>query len=101
METENNVEKKWRSRQEKEFLIAQWLQSGKSRKVFCVEHRLNYSSFVTWHKEQKVKLKAESGFTEVTVQSSERLFAQIHFPGELRIDLFQPLSHEFIRSLLK
>ncbi|MEO7157059.1 MAG: hypothetical protein ABI039_05835 [Vicinamibacterales bacterium] len=101
METENNVEKKWRSRQEKDALISQWQQSGKSRKAFCVEHGLNYNSFVTWHKEQKVKLKAESGFAEVTVQSNERLFAQIHLPGELRIDLFQQLSPEFIRSLIK
>ena len=52
METENNVEKKWRTRQEKDVLIAQWQQSGKSRKVFCVENELNYNSFVTRHSKQ-------------------------------------------------
>ena len=53
METENpqdamhNVQNGWRTRQEKDVLITQWQQSGKSRKVFRVENELNYKSFVT------------------------------------------------------
>lgn len=101
MESGTNVEKKWRTRQEKDELIAQWKQSGKSRKLFCIEQGLNYNSFVTWHKEQKAKSKTEPGFSQVVVQSGEKLVAQLHLPGELRIDLYQPLSAEFIRALLK
>ncbi len=65
MESVNNVEKKWRTRQEKEALIDQWLESGQSRKVFCAEHGLSYYHFVSWDKEQKVKAKTDSGFTQV------------------------------------
>ena len=101
METVSNVEKKWRTRLEKDEFISQWKQSGKSRRVFCQEHGLNYNSFITWNKEQKSKLKTEAGFSEITVQNSERLFAQIHLSEQKRIDLYQPLSSEFIRSLLK
>ena len=92
MESVSNVEKKWRTRQEKDELLAQWKQSGQSRRIFCSEQGLNYNSFVNWHKEQKTKSKTESGFSEVIVKSSEKLFAQLHLPGELRIDLYQPLS---------
>ena len=97
---EHKVEKKWRTRQEKDELIALWKQSGKSRKLFGNDQGLNYNSFVVWNKEQKSKQKTEPEFSELAVQSRERLFAQIHLPGELRIDFYQPLSAEFIRTLL-
>ena len=47
MESVSNVEKKWRTRQEKDELLAQWKQSGQNRSVFCSEQGLNYNSFVT------------------------------------------------------
>ena len=101
MESVSNVEKKWRTRQEKDELLLQWNQSGQSRRVFCSEQGLNYNSFVTWHKEQKTKTKTESSFSQVVVKSGEKIVAQLYLPGELRIDLYQPLSAEFIRALLK
>ena len=101
MEPVSNVEKKWRTRQEKDELIALWKQSGKSRKLFCIDQGLNYNSFVSWHQQHKAKAKSETGFSQVIVQSGEKIFAQLHLPGEIRIDLYQPLSAEFIRALLK
>ena len=77
MESVSNVEKKWRTRQEKDELIAQWKLSGKSRKLFSEDRGLNYNSFVTWHKEQKAKAKSETGFAHVIVQSGEKLFAPL------------------------
>ena len=68
--------------------------------MFCNEQGLNYISFIIWNKEHKAKLKTETGFSELTVQSSER-FAQIHLFEQKWIDLYQPLSSEFIQSLLK
>ncbi|MBA3706542.1 MAG: transposase [Bacteroidetes bacterium] len=101
MESGSNVEKKWRTRQEKDALIKQWIESGKSRKVFCAEHGLSYNSFVSWHKEQKDKAKVVSGFSEVIIPSTNELFAQLHLPGGIQIDFFQPMTGEFIRSLIK
>ena len=101
MESVSNVEKKWRTRQEKDELITLWKQSGKSRKLFCNDHGLNYNNFVSWHQQHKSKAKSETGFSQVIVQSGEKIFAQLHLPGEIRIDLYQPLSAEFIRALLK
>ena len=41
MESVSNVENKWRTRQEKDELIAQWKLSGKSRKLFSEARGLN------------------------------------------------------------
>ena len=98
---EHKVKKKWRPRQEKDELIALWKQSGKSRKLYCNDQGLNYNSFVSWHQQHKAKGKTETGFSEVIVQGGEKMFAQLNLSGELQIDLYQPLSAEFIRALLK
>ena len=64
METENNVHKGWRTREQKEELIQQWQQSGKSRKEFCKEKGITYNSLVGWCKQFNDR-KASLGFTEV------------------------------------
>ena len=96
METENNVQKSWRTREQKEELILQWQQSGKSRKEFCEENGIGYNSLVSWCKQMKDK-KALPGFTEVKVKSDSGLFAQVHLPGGKRIEFFQPVPAEFCR----
>ena len=60
---EHNVEKKWRTRQEKDELIVLWKQSGKSRKLFCIDQGLSYNSKVSWHKQHKAKAKTETGLS--------------------------------------
>ncbi len=98
METENKIIKRGRSRQEKEQLLAQWKQSGKSRKEFCQEHGINYGTFVTWPHEYN--RKGKSGFKEVKlVQPATSLFAQVYFPSGIRVDFFQQISSDFFRSL--
>lgn len=100
METENNVQKGWRSREEKEELILQWQQSGKSRKEFCQETGITYNSLVGWCKQFKDK-KAPAGFTEVKVKSDSGLFAQVNLPGGIRIDFFQSVPVEYFQSLIR
>ena len=80
MESVSNVEKKWRTRQEKDELIALSKQSGKSRKLFCNDQGMNYYNFVSWHQQQKAKDKTETGFSQVIVRGGEKLFAQLHLP---------------------
>ncbi len=100
MEIENNVQKGWRSREQKEELILQWQQSGKSRKEFCEEHQISYNSLVGWCKQFKDQ-KTASGFAEVKLNHSSSLFAQVHLPGGIKIDFYQPIPADFIRSFLK
>jgi hypothetical protein len=100
METQNNVQKGWRTREQKEELILQWQQSGKSRKEFCQEHGITYNSLVGWCKQFKDR-KTSSGFTEVKLNSTSALFAQVHLPGGIKIDFYQAIPADFIRSFIK
>ena len=100
MEIQNNVHKGWRTREQKEELILQWQQSGKSRKEFCEEHGIGYNSLVGWCKQLKDK-RASLGFTEVKVNSDSGLFAQVHMPGGIRIDFFHSVPVEYFQSLIR
>jgi hypothetical protein len=100
METQNNVQKGWRTRKQKEEIIQQWQQSGKSRKEFCEEHQINYNSLVGWCKQFKEQ-KTTPGFTEVKLKEATGLFAQIHLPSGIRIDFFQSVPSAYFQSLLK
>ena len=100
METQDNVQKGWRTWQQKEELILQWQQSGKSRKEFCQEQGITYNSLVGWCKQFKDR-KASSGFTEVKVRSDSGLFAQVTLPGGIRIDFFHSVPVEYFQSLIR
>lgn len=98
MESENNIVKKGRSREEKERLLALWKESGKTRKEFCLEQGINYGTFATWPYEST--RRTASAFKEIKLdQASGSLFAQVHFPSGVRIDFYQPLSPDFLISL--
>ena len=100
METENNVQKGWRTREQKEEIILQWQQSGKSRMAFCKEYGITYNSLVGWCKQLKDK-KASSGFSEVKVKTHSGLFAQVNLPGGVRIDFFHSVPVEYFQSLIR
>lgn len=100
MDIQNNVQKSRRTREQKEELILQWQQSGKSRKEFCQENGITYNSLVGWCKQLKDK-KTSPGFAEVKVKADSGLFAQVHLPGGKRIDFFHSVPIEYFQSLLK
>jgi hypothetical protein len=100
MENQDNVQKGWRTREQKEELIQQWQQSGKSRKEFCLEHGITYNSLVGWCKQFK-DLKASSGFSEVKLKADSGLFAQVHLPGGIRIDFFHSIPVDYFQSLIR
>jgi len=100
METSNNVRNVWRTREQKEELILLWQQSGKSRKVFCEEQGITYNSLVSWCKQFKDQ-KVSTGFSEVKLEESRGLFAQLNFPGGIKIDFYRSLPVEYLQSLLR
>lgn len=100
METQPNVQKGWRSREQKAEIIRQWQQSGKSRKQFCEESGIGYNSLVSWCKQLKDQ-NASPAFSEVKFNQEPSLFAQVHLPGGIKIDFYQAIPADFIRSFLK
>jgi transposase-like protein len=99
MENQNNVQKNWRTPEQKKEIITKWQQSGKSRQEFCAENGIKYNSLVSWCKQFR-DAKQTDAFSEVKINLPTGLFAQLHLPGGMTIDFYQPLSGEFIRSLV-
>lgn len=88
--------------------IVQWQQSGMSKKAWCEQHNVVYSSFNYWcrrfqsRQEQRNRV-GEDGFVQLMVGDS-----QLHAPWcELllgsgqKILFHQPVPVEFIRGLLR
>lgn len=100
METDNNVQKGWRTREQKEEIIKHWQQSGKSRKEFCDENQVSYNSLVGWCKQLRDQ-KASVGFSEVKIKETSGLYAQVHLPGGIRIDFFQCVPVEYFQLLVR
>ena len=100
METSNNVQKGWRTREQKQELILQWQQSGKSRKTFCEEQGITYNSLVSWCKQFKDQKNA-TGFSEVKLKDNTGLFAQVNLPSGIKIDFYQSVPVEYLQCLLR
>lgn len=64
---------------EKQKLIEQWKQSGKSKVAFCKERELNYYSFNDWvRRRDRRKEKSKPSFLLVTIKKAEdSIFAQL------------------------
>jgi len=101
MENQNNVQKSWRTHEQKEEIILQWQQSGKSRKEFCAEQGVSYNSLVGWCKQFRDQKKS-TGFAEIKVCESKEsgLFAQVHLSGGIKIDFYQRVPADYFQSLI-
>ena len=100
MENHNNVQKEFRTREEKERIIQQWQQSGRSRKHFCEENQINYNSLVAWCKQFKGEGTGQ-GFSMVKVKQQSDVYAQVHLPTGVRIDFFEAIPAEHFRILVR
>jgi hypothetical protein len=107
-QTDATFIKKTYSLEEKQALIESWKQSGKSRMAFSKEHGINYHTLISWvapkKKKQQIKVKRDNipaVFSEVKMPplNGSILFARISI-GKTSIDLFQPVSSDFILRLL-
>jgi len=108
---EANVEKitkKGTTTLERQAIIGRWKESGKSKKDFCSENSINYYTLMSWltpkkkHKAKQSKpIQEEESFSEVKLPSkfSSNLFARISI-GKTSVDLFQPVSSDFLRRIL-
>lgn len=85
--------------------IRQWQSSGLSQKSFCEANQIRYHVFHYWYRVFKdsgeQKSSAPAGFVRVHVPPvCSDLFADVSFPGGSRITFYQPVSSEYLKSLL-
>lgn len=102
---ERRVSKRYNS-EEIEGYLKSWKESGKSQIDFSREQGINYYTLNKWINDEKRTLKktrrTRKGFTELTLESntSSTLFAEVK-REDITILLHQPVSSDFLRSLIK
>ena len=107
---ESNVaaeSKKSFSKEEKQQIIRHWEQSGQTKPVFAKEKGINYHTLVSWITPKRKKVKISSGEKPV------KGFSQVNFGGDAliafvrittahhKLELLQPVSADFLKTLLK
>ena len=109
METSNTViAKKEYSAAEKQALVSDWKQSGKTMMAFSRTIGVNYHTFINWIKPKKKNKRAKAAkaklvacFSEIAMPalSNGNLCARVAF-GKTQLDLYQPVSAGFLKELL-
>ncbi len=88
---------------ERQELIAQWKQSGKSKVTFCKERELSYYSFNDWIKRgNKKSIKQKSSFVPITIKNSEgSIFAQLILKNGTSVNIYKQVDVNYLTALIK
>jgi transposase-like protein len=88
---------------EKQELIEQWKQSGKSKSSFCKERSLSYHSFNDWiRRRNRKKEKATPSFVPLKIKTPENsIFAQIILKSGATVNLYLPVEASYLACLIK
>jgi hypothetical protein len=85
--------------------IRQWQSSGLSQKSFCKANQIRYHVFHYWYRVFKDTSEQNpstvASFVRVHVPPvSTDLFADVSFPVGSKVTFYQPVSSEYLKSLL-
>ena len=88
---------------QRESLIQEWKQSGKSKKGFCEEKGLKYMTFVTWKaKEENKNASVKDSFLQVEVKNEpEAIFAKLSLHNGTVVYLYQAVEVSYLSRLIK
>ena len=89
---------------QKQALIQEWRESGKTKLDFCKERDLKYFTFVNWSSDKKKTNKpvSASPFIPVKVsQNSDALFAQLKLRNGAVVNIYGPVEAAYLSALVK
>lgn len=106
MTTEETRVSKRYSTEEISKVLKDWKESGKSQVTFSKEQGINYYTLNKWINDEKRKSRKAKpsgrGFVKLAIEEAAPvgLFAEIKKEG-MSIILHQPVSSDFLRSLIR
>jgi hypothetical protein len=88
---------------EKQELIEQWKQSGKTKTLFCKEHDLSYFSFCIWSNgKKKSSSKSKNSFVPLKLKlPAEAIFCQLILKNGTTVNLYHPVDANYLACVLK
>jgi transposase-like protein len=102
MELKNN--RKHYTSLEKQELVEQWKQSGKSKLAFSKEIQVSYFTLCHWVKgrDRSHKAKTRSSFLPVEIKpETSKTFAHLILKSGTSIQIHQPVESSYLVALLK
>jgi hypothetical protein len=101
MEGTKNYQKRFTGEEIREYLT-QCRQSGKSKKEFSLENGIKYNTLINWFSQERQKVQPNKTvqFSEVKLPESDSVFAELKTGNGITIRLYQPVSAEYLQSLL-
>jgi transposase-like protein len=92
-------------RQERYNMIADWQQSGQTQKQYCQTQNIPYHIFHYWYKQYRASQQPApallTGFTAVSLPAdTSSASAALVLPDGRRIVFYQPVSSDYLRTLI-
>jgi hypothetical protein len=86
-------------------LIEQWKESGLSQNAFCEQQSMPFHKFYYWDKcyrrRHDVREDNTPGFVKLRIEKpSVASSVEIYFPGGVRVLFHQPISINFLKTLI-
>ena len=86
-------------------MIEQWKQSGLSQKVFCQQQPIDFHKFSYWYKcyrrQHNTAGNSKSGFVKLKIEKTATVASvEIHFPDGVRLLFHEPVSTDYLKSLI-
>lgn len=88
--------------------ISRWQDSGLTQKAWCEKNKVAYGTFHYWYKRYRAKekpaldQKTAGGFVQLMVDHSATagLWCELSLPQGRKLSFHQPVSAEFLRTLI-
>jgi hypothetical protein len=86
-------------------LIEQWKQSGLSQNAFCEQQLIRFHKFYYWYKcyRKQHDLSDGNGKSFVKLEVEKPVLAssvEIHFPGGIHVLFHEPVSSNYLKTLI-
>ncbi len=86
-------------------MIEQWKQSGLSQNAFCEQQSMRFHKFYYWYKcyrrQHDVCEDNRPGFVKLKIEKPEVASSvEIHFPGGIRVLFHEPVSSNYLKTLI-
>ena len=86
-------------------IIEQWKQSGLSQNAFCEQQSMRFHKFYYWYKcYRRVNDIADEnnrGFVKLKIEKPVLSSSvEIHFPGGVRVLFHEPVSSNYLKTLI-
>lgn len=86
-------------------IIEQWKQSGLSQNAFCEQQSIRFHKFYYWYKCYRrvndIPDENNRGFVKLKIEKPLATSSvEIHFPGGVRVLFHEPVSSNYLKTLI-